>query len=527
MSATGAVALNVQMEAEKRNTLAAQNQHRADQNRQSLSQLGYALGQQHEEGKLMAAGKAHLVSLGADPAEADAVLATKKPEVIQLYMQQLESRRRVKNSLELLGYGGTAGAAPQDQGGAMIPWGSGDDAGAATPPAAADAGAATPTPTRSTSTVGGTQMQSTGFPNTSPSAWPSRQELLRRYAGGAGGGNAAALEGALHMLPPELTPVQQAQIERDKVGVERDRFEMKKPQAWVPTDEPSYMRTHPHLPPVPREPNPDHRVLTPAHAKSMGLPAEWADGETTVGEAMTRAGQVDVGKPGKPAGERGTKATNFNTPLTPAEEQQFQDWKRQYAPNDSGMDYDLRGAFKAGLTPDPQTGHWPDTFKKPNHPTFSNQSIYAADEPGLAGTWDGEKYIPHQDPLANIGRELGVQRSQREAQDYESPAYKDAKKRYDTLIAKGMNLRDVAVYPGGKKQLEADVNAAKAAMEAAKSTPAPTPGPARPNFPPVVPPAPPPVDATDEQPTQEDIDFETSRGNVWDPVKKGFVPARR
>jgi hypothetical protein len=70
------------------------------------------------------------------------------------------------------------------------------------------------------------------------------------------------------------------------------------------------------------------------------------------------------------------KRRAFETTLTDSEEQSFNDWKTKYAPNDSGADYDLRGAFKAGLTPDKATGHWPDTFKKPNHPTFSPESIY-------------------------------------------------------------------------------------------------------------------------------------------------------
>lgn len=76
----------------------------------------------------------------------------------------------------------------------------------------------------------------------------------------------------------------------------------------------------------------------------------------------------------------------------PKEERAFQEWKRRYAPNDSGQDYDLRGAFKAGLAPDAATGHWPDTFKKPNHPTFSNESMYAAQRPEMAGSWTGENY---------------------------------------------------------------------------------------------------------------------------------------
>lgn len=86
--------------------------------------------------------------------------------------------------------------------------------------------------------------------------------------------------------------------------------------------------------------------------------------------------------------------TPYDTFLTPIEEQQFRVWKQKYAPQDSGADYDLRGAFKAGLTPDPKTGHWPDTYKKPNHPTFSNESMYAPLAPDKAGSWNGEQYIP-------------------------------------------------------------------------------------------------------------------------------------
>lgn len=87
-------------------------------------------------------------------------------------------------------------------------------------------------------------------------------------------------------------------------------------------------------------------------------------------------------------------APRYETALTPEQEQQFAAWKEKYAPKDSGADYDLRGAFKAGVVPDDKTGHWPDTFKKPNHPTFSTESVYAADRPDLAGTWVDGKYVP-------------------------------------------------------------------------------------------------------------------------------------
>lgn len=83
----------------------------------------------------------------------------------------------------------------------------------------------------------------------------------------------------------------------------------------------------------------------------------------------------------------------YETALTPKEEMEFQRWKNIHAPNDSGQDYDLRGAYKAGVTP-AENGHWPDTYKKPNHPTFSNESIYAKDAQNLAGAWAGDNYIP-------------------------------------------------------------------------------------------------------------------------------------
>jgi hypothetical protein len=90
-----------------------------------------------------------------------------------------------------------------------------------------------------------------------------------------------------------------------------------------------------------------------------------------------------------------SKPGEYDTKLKPIEEFKFKEWKKTYAPSDSGEDYDLRGAYKAGLTPDPTTGHWPDEYKKPNHPTFSDQSKYAVGEDAKkAGHWEGEKFVP-------------------------------------------------------------------------------------------------------------------------------------
>ncbi len=127
---------------------------------------------------------------------------------------------------------------------------------------------------------------------------------------------------------------------------------------------------------------------------------------------------------GQRAGARiwnGSEA-EVNTKLTPREEAQFVDWKQRYAPDDSGEDYDLRGAMKAGFKPDPETGHWPDTFKKPNHPTFSDQSQYA--KHGTPGHWNGDTFIPPSDsfkPFRVTHEDGSSEMIERPGQDLDSP----------------------------------------------------------------------------------------------------------
>ncbi len=112
-----------------------------------------------------------------------------------------------------------------------------------------------------------------------------------------------------------------------------------------------------------------------------------------------------------------TTSEKYNTKLDPSEEAKFQVWKKKNMPSDSGMDYDQRGAFKAGAKAG-KDGHWPDTWKKPNHPTFSNQSKYAIGaDAELAGTWDGDTFIP---PKRNMSLEVGG-RKRTNSQDEETP----------------------------------------------------------------------------------------------------------
>lgn len=82
----------------------------------------------------------------------------------------------------------------------------------------------------------------------------------------------------------------------------------------------------------------------------------------------------------------------YNTQLTPEQESAFQLWAITTS-NKIGRnilndlyDYDMRGAFLEGLTPDGRL-HWDDKFKKPNHPTFSNQSIYNGIDGYYGGKW--------------------------------------------------------------------------------------------------------------------------------------------
>ena len=72
----------------------------------------------------------------------------------------------------------------------------------------------------------------------------------------------------------------------------------------------------------------------------------------------------------------------FNTKLSPAQETEYQ---KSHSPNDS-YDYDMRGAFKEGIGA-AGNGHYPDTYKKPNHPTFSNESIYHGQSGAQGGQW--------------------------------------------------------------------------------------------------------------------------------------------
>lgn len=77
----------------------------------------------------------------------------------------------------------------------------------------------------------------------------------------------------------------------------------------------------------------------------------------------------------------------YDTKLSPSDEAAYQKWIRTLREGlQSTDDYDMRGAFKDDMKA-AANGHMGDKYKKPNHPTFSDGSVYSNPQtPG--GTWN-------------------------------------------------------------------------------------------------------------------------------------------
>src|SRR6266849_6500039 len=95
---------------------------------------------------------------------------------------------------------------------------------------------------------------------------------------------------------------------------------------------------------------------------------------------------------GIPISDKGTITVrslgNYDTQLTPEQETTY---GQRYG-SDAANDYDMRGYFKANpdVMPNAEGQHYPDTYKKPNHPTFSDESIYHGQAGNQGGTWGRE-----------------------------------------------------------------------------------------------------------------------------------------
>jgi len=95
----------------------------------------------------------------------------------------------------------------------------------------------------------------------------------------------------------------------------------------------------------------------------------------------------------------------FNTPIPPDLVPDYLRWVQQESRKKGRdirqdmRDYDVQGLFMAlhsggkGLQ-DEKTGHSTDKFKKPNHITFSNQSIYSGKNGYEGGKWGEKDFTP-------------------------------------------------------------------------------------------------------------------------------------
>lgn len=103
----------------------------------------------------------------------------------------------------------------------------------------------------------------------------------------------------------------------------------------------------------------------------------------------------------------------YNTPLTPKEEAAYQKWAEERSKIEGRdvledqQDYDLRGYWKKNANAKvAANSHLTDEFKKPNHPTFSEQSKYSGTDSPFGGkfkggTWaaDGSSFTPSAEML--------------------------------------------------------------------------------------------------------------------------------
>ena len=96
----------------------------------------------------------------------------------------------------------------------------------------------------------------------------------------------------------------------------------------------------------------------------------------------------------------------YNTKLSRDEEDEFQEWTQENNNQRDLEDYDLRGAWKAGNR-DTEV-HGPDTWKKPNHPTFSDESVYHGAAGHRGGRWGSsggeDTFTPSDTNLQMHGR---------------------------------------------------------------------------------------------------------------------------
>lgn len=160
---------------------------------------------------------------------------------------------------------------------------------------------------------------------------------------------------------------------------------------------------------------PSHRGRFTALLKRTGKPASWFKAHGTPAQKKMATFALNARKwkheDGGPLNLY-PSGGKFITTLAPDREEAFmKDWqayanlnKLDMNPDNPEHYYDYRGFWnenKRSSVANPfiwetksTAGHLPDKWKTPGHPTFSVESVYAKQAPGLAGTWENGIYIP-------------------------------------------------------------------------------------------------------------------------------------
>jgi hypothetical protein len=117
----------------------------------------------------------------------------------------------------------------------------------------------------------------------------------------------------------------------------------------------------------------------------------------------------------------------------------YEKWLNKYGIEESG-DYNTRAAFDAGEVPNKE-GHLLDTYKRPNHITYSDESVYSRTKGAPPpGKWVGDddkgwEFYASQTNIDNAG---GVDK----LQDYFKQKEPDAKLVLPNSNAKGGTIID-------------------------------------------------------------------------------------
>jgi hypothetical protein len=117
-------------------------------------------------------------------------------------------------------------------------------------------------------------------------------------------------------------------------------------------------------------------------------------------------------------------SAHYNTPIPPDRQAAFNQWVATHTqagrnPLKDRYDYDVNGYFLSGQATDPR-GHATDQFKKPNHPTFSNESIYHGKDGNYGGRWINSNGGSFYEPSAQNIRLHGIDKLRQYFQRVES-----------------------------------------------------------------------------------------------------------